>query len=220
MARRPSVKAPLIDELRLPDLEDAPPQILRERDHVEGVRLRDADTAGIDRAGLSITECEISGWNASETDLRGACLMESAIENLNAPVLIAPRSSWKDIRIDASRVGSGELYEAELTDVIISGSKLGWVNLRGATLRDVIFRSCTFEELDLAGANMTRVAFEDCSAANLDITRSTSRDVDLRGVQFAVLSGIDSLTGTVLSASQAIGIAEQLAVHHGARVDG
>lgn len=220
MARRNPVKPPKIDNLHLSHLEDGSHSQLRAGADLESQRFEGLDSSGLDLTGISFDGCEIVSWDTNETELLAARFIESSIKSLHAPVFSAPRSLWKDVRISISRIGSGELYESELTEVVISDCKFGWLNLRGAQLRDVIFRSCSFEELDLAGASLTRVAFEDCTTEQIDIDRAVSHDVDLRGIEFHALSGTNSLKGTVLSSAQIVTYAEIFANHLGVRVEG
>lgn len=218
MARHANLKAPIIDELRLVELFDGSGDRLESGAEVDGLRLEHVDTSGSNLSGLEIRGCEIVGWNAHEADLGAARVIESTIENLNAPVFKAPRSTWKDSRISRSRLGVAELYEANLVEVIVTGCKLGWVNLRGAELRDVIFRGCNFEELDLGGAKINRVVFEDCTVGRLDLTHAKSESLDLRGLEMHSVSGAASLKGTTISNNQAIDLLHVFTDHLGIRM--
>lgn len=85
----------------------------------------------------------------------------------------------------------------------ISNSKLGYLNLRGADLTDVLFTNCIIDELDLGNARAVRVGFVASSVATLDATQATFANVDLRGLEFQSIAGLDHLRGTTMSTLQA-----------------
>ncbi|GGC81050.1 hypothetical protein GCM10011512_04770 [Tersicoccus solisilvae] len=215
---RPQVAAPRIGELRLPDLTDADPTTIRAGAHHEGNRYPDADLGGRDLSDVVFSECAFDGLEAHETELRGARILETRITRLNAPVLRAPRSTWRDVHVEGSRLGAAELDEAELRSVVVTGSKLTFLNLRAATLLDVRFTDCTIDELDLTGARAERVALDGCTVGTLVVDQARLRHVDLRGADLRILSGIDFLRGAVLSSGQALDLAGAFAGHLGITV--
>lgn len=153
------------------------------------------------------------------TELRGASFLDTRIARLNAPVLSAARSRWRDVELDASRVGSAELFESQLTSVHISNSKLGFVNLRGAKLDDVLFTNCTIDELDLGGASVSRVAFVDSQLRNLDVTRATLNSVDLRTLELRSITGLEGLRGATINSYQVAELAAVMAQNLGIRIE-
>lgn len=166
-----------------------------------------------------LTECAFDRVSIEESQLRGIRVSESTMTSLNAPVLAAPRSTWREVTITGSRIGSAELFEADLSGVRISGSKLGYLNLRGATLTNVIVENCQIDELDLGGAVLKLVAFVDCQFGTLDTTRTRLTDVDLRGTQFSSLIGIEGLRGATIDEQQLAELAPHLAAAAGIRIE-
>lgn len=123
------------------------------------------------------------------------------------------------MRIEGSRIGSAELYDAELHSLVVEQSKLGWVNLRAAELRDVRFQGCSFDELDLGEATLARVAFEDCTVGELVVTRTTMQDVDLRGLDIRAIRSLEGLAGATIDSQQAAALAEHFAAQLGLRIE-
>ncbi len=93
----------------------------------------------------------------------------SHCEEVDAAVLAAPRSSWRNVRLTGSRLGSMELYESNWRSVSIEGSKIDYLNARSAQWQDVRWRDCTIAELDLGQAVISRMAFEDCRIGTLHV---------------------------------------------------
>jgi uncharacterized protein YjbI with pentapeptide repeats len=216
---RAAPTTPQIDDLDLDDLRDLPAAELRAHGHHEGIRVDGADLAGADLSGLVVDEGELTGWDAHELRLTGSRLLRVRIARWTAPAIAASRVVLRGVEIDGSRFGSAEVYGSELTEVAIAGSKFGWLNLRGSELRDVRFRGCSFDELDLADAELDRVAFEDCSAGRITLTAARSRHLDLRGLEFAALEGVDGLRGALVTSLQAASLAGLLAEHVGLAID-
>ena len=156
--------------------------------------------------------------SARSSFFTGAKLLDVRVDSVDAAVLHARRSRWRDVEIERSRLGSAELYETELSGVRISDCKLGFINLRGATLTDVEFAGCSIDELDLGLARLSRVALRDCRVATLMIGGARLADVDLRGTDFARIDGLDGLRGATVDEDQLAAIGRLLAEGAGIRI--
>lgn len=204
----------------LPGLDPADAGDLEAHAHHEALRLEGADLSGCDLTGTTFTECALIGVTAHSTILQHSRLVETRIERLNAPVLDATRSTWRDVELSGSRLGALDIYEAEIRSTRISGSKFDWINLRASTLEDVLFEDCTIEELDLAGVTATRVSFVNCRVGSLALAHARLADVDLRGLDVAAIGNLEGLAGATLDAQQATALAPAFASHLGIRLEG
>ncbi|NUP73574.1 MAG: pentapeptide repeat-containing protein, partial [Sinomonas sp.] len=140
--RRDSTR-PRLTDLRLEGLVPGFAGDVGAGERAEGLAFDGADLAGRPLAGLAFVECTLADVSAHEADLTGALFAETRIERLGAPSFTAPRSRFRDVQLEASRIGSAELYDATWDSVVVRGCKLGFVNLRGARLADVLFVDCT-----------------------------------------------------------------------------
>ncbi len=218
MPGRRAPAEPIIDELALPSLTPAGPEALRTGGHYEALLFTDADLSRRDLSAAAFSECEFLGLDASETQLRDARFIETRIERLQAPAFTAQRSFWRDVHLRDSRLGAVEMHDAELRAVRFAHSKLSFVNLRAAELRDVRFDHCIIEELDLSQVQAERLAFRDCTIGTIRFDSARLRHVDLRGLELRSLSGVDSMSGTILSTSQALDLSTLFAEHLGITV--
>ncbi|WP_411699187.1 pentapeptide repeat-containing protein [Conyzicola sp.] len=219
MAKKLATHPPRIDPLRLGELAAGDADELRPQGRYEGLRFQGIDLSGRDLGGIEFTECALDDVQAHATGFRAATFSEVEFSRFNAPVLAAPRSRWRDVTMDGSRVGSAELYESYINSARFSGSKLGFVNARGAQLLDVAFDGCTIDELDLSGASLTRVSFTDTTVRSLSLAGAKLTHVDLRGAEFAQIDGFESLSGATLSGYQVGTLAASFAAHLGIVVD-
>lgn len=126
-ARRTKIAAPRIEDLVPVDLCDADPEGICARGNYEIDGYRDADLAGRDLSGVAFSECEFLGLEAHETRLVGARFIETRLDRVNAPVLRAGRTIWRNVQISGSRLGVVEMYDADVESVRFSGSKLSWL---------------------------------------------------------------------------------------------
>lgn len=218
MSSRAESVRPRLSELRLSGLTPGYAGDLDPGERVEGLAFDGVDLAERPLAGVAFVECTLDDVTVDGADLTGASFVETRIERLGAPSLAAPRSRFRDARLAASRIGSGELYETTWSGVVVRGCKLGFVNLRGAELTDVLFEDCAIEELDLGRAKATRVAFQGCTLETLDVTGAQLRHVDLRGARLGRVAGISGLRGAILSGFQAAELAETMAEQLGISV--
>ncbi|MFZ7088951.1 pentapeptide repeat-containing protein [Curtobacterium sp. RRHDQ10] len=192
---------------------DAPagPADLRPGDVLERRDVGDLDVGGRVLTELDIEECAIGVLRADAADLRGLRIRDATIGVLDTPVLRAPGSIWRGVRVAAGRVGSVELHDAVLDDVRIVGAKLGFVDLRTSTIRDVTFEDCVIDELDLGSAQLERIAFPGCRIRELTASGARLRDVDLRGADISVIADAAQLRGAVLDREQVLAMAAALA---------
>lgn len=215
MANTGGVEAPNMSELRLVDLEDVDARDLASRGLREGERLADADLEERDLEGIALSECEWLDVALSGADLTRSRLAETRLTRVSGTVVRAPRSTWRDVHIEDSRIGAAEFFESEWRSVRFSGCKLGYVNLRSARLSDVEFRNCTIDEIDLEGATVLRAAFPDSRLRTLGVGHAFLEHVDLRGLELSVINGVGSLAGAVVSETQLLELAPLLAGHLG-----
>ena len=216
---RSGTRRPSIDALRLDDLTDNDGTQLHSGDSQEAQRFSGCDLSGRDLTGASFTECEFTAVTLNETRLRGVTFSECLTTDLHAPVFSAPRSTWRDVRVDHARLGSVEAYDAQLRSVHIDGSKLDFVNLRNATLTDVLISNCIIDELDLGGSTVQRLELQNCRIGTLDVTGAKLKDVDLRSSDFGAMHGLQGLRGATIDDAQLALLAPLLAAHLGILVE-
>lgn len=158
------------------------------------------ETLALDFA--TVSESTFAGVSADEAEMRSIRVVDSVLNGFNVPVLRAARSTWRDVVVRESRIGSAELYESGLRALRFESCKLGYVNLRGSTLFDILFVNCTIDELDLGGAKAERLAFDGCGIRALDLNNATVRDFDLRGADVQEVAGIRNLGGVTINELQ------------------
>ncbi|WP_291479868.1 pentapeptide repeat-containing protein [Corynebacterium sp.] len=217
-ARGRRITAPRLTAVRLPELTDATEDDLHGTDHYEALRFTGTDLGERDLTGADFVDCEFRDVQAGEARLRATRFSESRFERLTAPSLSAARSGWSDVHLTDSRLGAAELCDADLRAVQVRDSRLMFVNLRSARLRDVSFSGCTIDELDLTDARADRVAFDNCTVQTLRLDHAVLGDVDLRGLELAGVSGVETMRGAAISTTQAVDLAPLFARHLGVTV--
>jgi len=221
MPRSSGTDAPRTTRPEPADLDDwtpGPGDVLT-GDRIEGKRIETLDLAGERLPDLEIEESVIRTLRADGADLRGLRVRDSVVEVLDAPVLRASSSAWREVRIAGGRVGSAELYDAGLNGVEFVGMKLGFVNLRGSTLTDVVFRDCVVDELDIADARLLRVSFEGTRIRAAEGSNTRIEHVDLRGADLDRVERLEGFRGATIGADQLYTLAPLLAAQAGYRVD-
>ncbi|GAA3332725.1 pentapeptide repeat-containing protein [Curtobacterium albidum] len=221
MARSTGTDAPRITLTEPTDLQDwspAPGDLLT-GDRIEAKRIAVLDVAGERLPDLELEECVVGTLRADGTDLRGLRVRDSVVETLDAPVLRASSSAWREVRVAGGRVGSAELYDATLNAVEFVGMKLGFVNLRGSTLADVVFRDCVLDELDIADARLLRVSFEGTRIRSAEGSNTRIDHVDLRAADLDRVVRLEGFRGATIGADQLYALAPLLAAQAGYRVD-
>lgn len=161
-------------------------------------------------------ECEFSSLDAPTFSARNTRFIQCEFKQVSAPVLQASGIHFNDVRVSHSRFGSADAAESTWDSVLIENCKFGWLNLRGARIRDVEFRNCQFDEIDLGQAQ--RVRFTDSRTGVLAARQAKLSGVELQGLEFSQVDGIEGLRGAKISNFQLLGLAEQLAAHSGIKI--
>ncbi|MEU1511861.1 pentapeptide repeat-containing protein [Streptomyces sp. NPDC005811] len=225
MARRASggagVKAARRPEVRLPALEPYGGAGLEPDGDYDAVEFRGLDLAGQDGAGARFMDCALTECALDGTRLRHARFLDSVLTGVRGVGTDLAEATLRDVELAEARLGGTQLYGAVLERVLVRGGKIDFLNLRQARLRDVVFQGCVLVEPDFGGARLERVEFVDCAVRAADFTAATLTDVDLRGaVELGIASGVDRLSGAVISSAQLLDLAPVLAAQLGLRVEG
>ena len=204
---------PRIEPVALPTLTNVTSLPEIRSDVREAERYPQHDLSGADLEFWSFTDCEFRQTGLDETRLRGSRLSEVILGEIDAPVFSAPRTSWRNVQVTGSRLGSAELYASTWRSVTIAGSKINYLNARTADWQDVRFTDCTLDELDLSEATVTRLAFTGCRIGTLSLAGARLTDVDLRDVRLEMINGLAGLGGAWVSEAQLVELAPLLAAH-------
>lgn len=209
--------SPRIDALSLGTLEPGDVAELVPGADLDGLAFARLDGA-VDLTSVTLLESELAESNVDRLELRGARLLSSRVSRVTAPIVSGRRSTWRDVEVLGSRLGAVDVTDAEVRRLVIEDSKLGWLNLRSSKAQDMLFRNCTFDEIDFSSAILARVAFEGCSADKLTLTHVRAEHLDLRGLDFRALDGIEGLKGSLITHDQLAYLSGAFAHHFGITV--
>jgi uncharacterized protein YjbI with pentapeptide repeats len=212
------VKRPRRPEFSLPGLRAFSGDLEVEGDY-DGVELADLDLTGADGRGASFLDCALRRCALDETGLKRARFIDSLLEQPRGVGTALGEAQLRDVELREARLGGTQLSGASLMRVLIRGGKIDYLNLRQSRLIDVTFEGCVLVEPDFAGAHLERVSFDECEVRGADFSQATLRDVDLRGAAgLEIARGVDRLSGAVITTSQLLDLAPQLAAQLGVRV--
>lgn len=221
MTARPDPATPVLVPLVLPELADVELASLDPTVAHEGLRVAGGDPgspAGVRLRSSRWLDVHWAGGTFDDVDLAGARLVRMRFTDVSAASLRAAESTWRDVEVLGSRVGAMELDLADLQSVRLEGCRISYLNLRGATVRDFLVAGCRIEELDLVGGSAERVRLTDCRVGQLSLHGATMSAVDLRGADLCGVTGVDGLTGAIITDVQLAELAGTLAEHLGIRV--
>lgn len=161
----------------------------------------------------------VTGFVARRWEAKAASFVGSVLEGIDVVSLSAPGSSWWNVEVLQSRLGSAELYDAVLRNVHFVRCKISFLNLRGATLTDVAFTDCIFEDAELMRATATRLAFPGTIIGRLELAGSSLADVDLREARLTDVGTLEGLRGATITSDQLQELAPALAARIGIKVE-
>lgn len=206
-------------ELSLPDLRPYEAGELRPEGDHDGVAFTELELAGMDGSGSTFLDCGIYRCGLDGTQLARARLLDSELTGVWGVGTRLTEAEIRDVRLSDARLGGTQLHGARLTRTVISGGKIDFPSLRQTVLTDVAFENCVLIEPDFEGARLERVTFDGCALRRVDFNGVTMRDVDLRtAAEVDIATGIDRLSGAVITTSQLMDLAPDFATQLGVRV--
>lgn len=217
MAKARGLEAPKVRPLPRLDLDDVTVDGDDEEQRFDLARLRfeARSEAKLDYATLA--ECELPEVRVETLSAQGARFSEVRISDSDIVTWRGRDSSWRDVELDAGRVGSLDLSDSDISATTFTGLRVGYLDLRAATIGDVVFERCSFGSLDLPSATLKRVRFIGCTVDELDLRMADCTSVDLRGLQIgtkleiAGRNGRGPLDGVYVTPGQAADLAPVLA---------
>ena len=174
---------------------------------VEGLyRTEQIPETGEDYEDLNL---ELGSLESLET--RKCRFFDARIGIQTAVEWVATESVFRNCLIEAGRVGSLDLTGVTLNVVTFQGIKAGHASYVNGKLNDVLFQDCHFGSLDLFAVKAKRVKFANCTVDELDLRNFEADNVDLRGLDFASIRGIQFMRGATISETQLMLISAELA---------
>jgi uncharacterized protein YjbI with pentapeptide repeats len=181
--------------------------------------------ADADAAGARFTECAFTdGTGFDGARLRRSRFSDAWFAQARLVAVDLAESSLTDAWFSGCVFAGVQAFSVIGRRVLLRGCKLDSVNFRDTRLTDVVFEDCVLRDVDFGSAKLTRVRFPGCQLVGADFTRTTCRDVDLRGARLGsesvpgIKAGYDSLAGTRIDNLQLMTIAPLLAQHLGITV--
>jgi uncharacterized protein YjbI with pentapeptide repeats len=184
-------------------------------DAVHFAGLDFADQCADDAAFLG---CWLERCGLDEVSMRRVRISECRLDDLQATSLDVTDSTWRDSLLTVRRVGALMAIGASWSSVRVRGGRLDLVDLSGARLHGVAFEGCAIGELDLGTCEGRDLAFESCEIELLDVTGARLVNADLTGATIGAVKGVAGLRGAIVSPTQLIDLAPQLAAHLGMKV--
>ena len=201
------------------------PSELQKLDNLQDIFDSDTTTTQVFCAGqsvesirsksLCIKQAKLNNIVMQDVEIRDCGMDDIILYKCELPALKVPKLSGDRIEFMSCRMSGVQIYESTLRDVLFQGSKLDLANFRFAKLKNVIFDSCELKDIDFIGVEFDNVKLVNCELENADFSNSKIIKLDLRSNQLNNIKGIMSLKGAIVSSSQLIAIAPQLAIEAG-----
>lgn len=164
-------------------------------EHVEDVRMVDADLAGASLRSVEFRRVVLERGDLSEARLHRGGFADARFEQANLANLRAHGASLVRVELRGCRMTGLQWGEGAWRDVLVDGGIADLCALRHTTLERVTFSDCRLVEADFAEARLHQVTFERCDLAGADVRGARFQGVTLRGCRLDGLHGIDRLDG-------------------------
>lgn len=187
-----------------PDLPDELDDVadVKPRDDLFGARITGL-SGDVDAAYGRLVECAVESASVDRLDLGGATLTDVRVADIRAAALSARNGRWRNVLVAGGRIGTLDLWRAELDGIELRGLRIDYLSLASASVADVRFVDCVLGAVDLPEARVERVAFDGCRADEVDTRGLRATDLDLRGLEALSFTDPAGLRGATLSERQA-----------------
>lgn len=167
--------------------------------------------SNIKAKAVAFKESKLSKITSNEVEIRDLSLDDVILTNSDLSAVSLPNLSAERVEIRDTRMSGAQIYEATLQDMLFRDCKLDLSNFRFSMLKNVIFEDCVLIEADFAGATLDNVSFKGCELEKADFSNTKVKKLDLRTSNIVGINGISSLEGAIITPTQLIGIAPQIA---------
>lgn len=174
---------------------------------------------GVHAAGARFLDCAFTGTRFDEGKLVRARFQDAWLRDVRLVGTEIAESSWQDTAALSTVLAGIQGFNAVFRRVTFQSCKLDSVNFRGAVFTDVVFNDCVLRDVDFSMAKLTRVSFAGSRLTGAGFTKATLDAMDLRGADFEIAAGIESLRGAIIGPDQLVELAPLLAQSIGIRVE-
>lgn len=209
-----TMRRPVLDAEQL---TTGPADLTGEFEH-ELVRVDGGDQSEVDGGG-SLAGCTLTGVELGGATLHPLTMDDVRLEQIELSNTVLREVVARRVELVRCRCVGLRLDLRQVTDLYVEGCRFDYATLRVTQVKGrVAFRECTFREATLYGA-LTDMIFVDC-----DFTGTTFDAVggatgcDLRSSRLVGATGLLTLRGALISADQAVSIADRLATEAGLRI--
>ena len=219
MVKKPS-KTPLpprIEEIAEIALERMTALLMSNTEY-EAIRFNEEPIAELNWKGSQFQACSIALSKTDNLVLQRARVIGTVFEVGTINLLDAHDSRWRESQISNGKIISGNFSGSLLSSVHIRDLRVGYINFIQADISDVLFEHCRFDTIDFVGSKINRVSFNDCYVNEIDLREVKSENLNLSGLDFQSLNGLDGLRNCYLSSSQLIQLSSVFARELGIKV--
>lgn len=157
----------------------------------------------------------------TNTDLSGTLFAPLEIVDVTVDRSVLSNGRWEQtiarrVEITDSQLVGWQAQFSVATDVYIADCRADYAGISiGASKGAVVFERCRFMNANFLG-DLSKAVFIDCEFPGADFTRvSKAQGCDMRRSDLSGVAGLMGLTGSLITADQAVHIAGALAVAAG-----
>lgn len=206
-------RPPRLDEDGLAEVDAVPTEDGIDLYRVRLVGAHPDLAAGGEVASAVLDAADLSGSRLRPLALTDVALRRADLSNGVWDDVVARRVAVEGCRTVGLRLFCDVAEDVLVTDCRWSDGSLYVARTKGA----VVFRRCGFAGTTLRG-DLSRVVFDDCDLAGAEFGADAATNADLRTSRLEGARGLRTLSGAWITAGQAVGVADLLAIEVGFRL--
>lgn len=189
-----------------------------EDDDITESHIENQVATGADLSGINISHCLINKSDFSLVAMDKFDISNTEIKNTNLMNGTFRGSSWRTVKIDASRCSGLGLQDSSIKNLKFSNSKLDIANFRFAKIENMIFEDCVLDDTDFYGAQLKNVDFINCTISKISFASAKMKNVNLSKSTIESLDGVASIKGATINYDQLMQLAPYFAAEAGINV--
>ena len=175
------------------------------------------------RNGTEFKQCEIDQSRFDRVELSSCRFKTALIADTTFDECLLFGSNFDNSHLKRVSITGGMhtgiiLSGAKMEDITFRNCKLNLSNFRLSQLKRITFIDCELSDADFGTSQLSQVTFDSCVMTGADFSSCEILSADLRDSDISLIKGISGLKGATVNLTQAIGLAQTMAIELGLNI--
>jgi uncharacterized protein YjbI with pentapeptide repeats len=184
-----------------------------------GLFVAGADLSGREAAGAELDKCRYRDVSFAQGRLSRVRVTDVEFDRCDLANLRARDSSVRRSMVTATRMTGLSWITGVIRDVIFDSCRIDLGYFSATRFFTVVFRDCRLDQANFGDTELSDVQFDRCDLTGAQFSGARLADTRFSGCELSRLSGVTSLRGATITASDAMSLTGIFAEALGIRIE-